>query len=94
MSTGGATQKADRATHAYLGLEHPLGLSFDAGEKLRYQKDGAFCKPERCRHHDLRFQRLIDPALHAEEGDFEGFFTAIIVNTVCTNHVLILHHHV
>jgi hypothetical protein len=37
---------------------------------------------------------LQDHALHSGEGDFEGFFTAIITNTIYINHMLVLHHHV
>jgi hypothetical protein len=32
-----------------------------------------------------------DPALHSEEGVFEGFYTIIITNTVSIHHV---HHYV
>jgi hypothetical protein len=37
---------------------------------------------------------ILFSTLHSREIDFEGFFTAIITNTISINHVLILQHHV
>ena len=72
----------------------PSGYVLIYPENLHPQEDRPIREAERHHHHDLRFRSQIDPALHAGEGDFEGIFTASIINTISTNHVLVPHHHV
>ena len=72
----------------------PLAHIFIYPKNLRLQEDESFRETECRHHHDLHLGGQIDPVLHSGEGDFEGFFTVIIANTISINHVLVLHRHV
>jgi hypothetical protein len=72
-----------------VGLASPSTHAFIYPKNLSFQKDEDFRNPERCRHHDLHFWRLIALVLHSGEGDFEGFFITIIADTISINHVLV-----